>query len=530
MKTRRPKWLSHLENSIYDDVKGYTISMYSLALEGWRRGLDLSFINNGRNKALIEFQLSDGNKTHKFLSSQGDLITDKARKTCLNKAKTKELLIKNNVPTPKGKYFSNDVKDKTILETAKNIGYPLVIKPVSGYGGQGVIANIKNQSELKEALWYLRGELGEKKIILERYFAGEDYRVYVLKDEVLGIIKRIPANVIGDGSSTIMELIREKNKRRKNSPVLGSSTIKIDDELKTKLKDYDLTLDSILTKGRQVFLKTKNNISAGGDPIDITDEVSDEIKQIAIKACNSIPGLPHAGVDLLVNEKGETVVLEVNARPSLRTHLFPEAGESRDIPKKVIDFYFPETRGKQNYSFYFDFGIVWSHFRQQASQTIKIPSIPEGPTASVAYKITGNIERKKIINWLRNKATDVQIHCNIKVLDEQKLYIVLGGPKKNIDKFRSIICTLSNNGINIYKLINTNSLNPIQIGFTVSNKIDKSSKNNKSDKDYKQNIKDKKSNELENLKYKKEYEKIIKSTSWKITKPIRILGKIIRRK
>src|SRR5690625_45197 len=108
------QWLPHLKSSIPESAKGYTTGMYSIALEGWRRGLSLKFINSFRTKSNTVFELSDDNKTHRFTASRGDLVSQEAMEICRNKAKTKEYLIRENVPTPLGKDFPEGTKVKDI--------------------------------------------------------------------------------------------------------------------------------------------------------------------------------------------------------------------------------------------------------------------------------------------------------------------------------------------------------------------------------------------------------------------------------
>src|SRR5690625_2714252 len=323
MEKKEFKWLPHLENSIPESAKGYSMSFYAIALEGWRRGLTLKFINENRRTSELLFELASEKNAYKFVVSRGELITDEALRICRNKFETKEYLQKENVPTPNGKLFEKDTPDDEIITFAEENGYPLVIKQSDGTGGKGVIAGIQNKDDFIAALKYVRNDLKYKTVIVEDYFEGEDYRVYVINNEVVGIIKRIPANIVGDGKSTIRELIKEENKLRQLSPILTSSLIKNDKELQRKLKQNNFDLDSVPTKGKRVFLKSKNNISAGGDPVDITDIISDEIKQIAIDGVNAIPGLPHPAVDLMVSEKDtKATIVEVKPRARIRPYLF----------------------------------------------------------------------------------------------------------------------------------------------------------------------------------------------------------------
>src|SRR5699024_3990775 len=174
---------------------------------------------------------------------------------------------------------------------------------------------------------------------------GEDYRLYVVGDKFVGAIKRIPANIIGGGKNTVNQLINLKNLSRDKNPAIGKSPIKIDKELLNELSKMDYTLDSIPKKGELLYLKSKSNISSGRDPIDATDEIPDRVKNMAVAACNAIPGLVKSGV-YVIYDKGtnNAIILEINTLPSIRTHLFTMEGKARDIPSAIIDYYFPETK------------------------------------------------------------------------------------------------------------------------------------------------------------------------------------------
>src|SRR5699024_6269210 len=116
---------------------------------------------------------------------------------CIDKSKTKDYLEANNVPTPKGKCFNSEAGETEIAKCADELGYPVVLKPTYGYAGKGVIAGIQNKGELLDALNYVKKDLGFEELIIEEYFKGEDYRIYVVDNKVISVIKRVTANVIG---------------------------------------------------------------------------------------------------------------------------------------------------------------------------------------------------------------------------------------------------------------------------------------------------------------------------------------------
>src|SRR5699024_10089382 len=153
------------------------------------------------------------------------------------------------------------------------------------------------------ALSYVRNDLNNTEVIVERHFDGRGYRIYVIGDQVVGAFDRIPANVIGDGENDIKTLLKLKLKERDKNPALFRRPIKIDREMKNLLREKDYTISSVPKQGERVILKTTNNVSSGGDSIDVTDQLTDEIKNIAINAVKAITGLEHAVLDMIRAEE-----------------------------------------------------------------------------------------------------------------------------------------------------------------------------------------------------------------------------------
>lgn len=464
-------WLPHLKNSIPKEAYGHSISMYCVALEGWRRGLNLTFRNFNTAKSNTVYFLSDGKKEHRFVVTKGDKVTDDATLSCNNKYLTKKILLKAGVPTPEGKVFYEDSNDVEIVKYANKLGYPVVIKPLKGSGGKGVIANIRNEIELKKTLTHLRQELNIKNIIVEKHFEGIDCRVYVLDGKVIGAIKRLPANVIGDGKSTIETLINLKQKARFNNPALYGRKIKIDKEVHQVLKQQNYTLDSIPKQGEMVLLKTKNNVSAGGDAIDITDELTDKVKEIALNAANAIPGLVQCGVDLMVDfENDNATVIEINSQPHIASQLFPEKGKGRNIPKAIIDYYFPETKANYNEPlYYFDFGHVWKLFRKGFVKEISIPNVPKGNLKTIKLIISGKVQSTNFSNWIKQLANKYNLNGFLKYLNNGDCQIITSGQANSVDMFKKIVTEESYKIALIEDIKEEPYKEPIKIGFEIFN-------------------------------------------------------------
>src|SRR5699024_5493718 len=292
------------------------LDAFAVALEGWRRGLKLKWYTSdsehfqdmiifGVNPPGRLFSLSSEERTHYFFRTRGDKVTNEAVELMDDKGITKRIMEENDIYAPQGKSFSEADTDEDIIAYSRTIDYPLVFKPTNASLGDGVVTNIDDEDELREAIFYVREELGYPDAVLEQHVEGREFRVYVVHDKVVAAYNRIPANITGDGESTIEELIIEKNRQRRKNARLNSCLIDIDLEILKFIHKKGYSLDSVPAKGEYLPLRQKTNVSSGGDPIDVTDTISKEMKDLAVAAVQAVPGLHHAGVDIIENASGK---------------------------------------------------------------------------------------------------------------------------------------------------------------------------------------------------------------------------------
>src|SRR5699024_10447209 len=238
------------------DAEGTLLDSYAVALEGWRRGLALRWHAKDTEKFkdmhtwYVDepgqlFSLSSEKKTHYFFRTRGDLVTNQAVEIGKDKEWTKQVLKNAGVRVPEGKRFSSNDTDQAVRDYVSSIGFPVVLKPVDNSFGRGVVPGIFTKEDLDYALIYVRSELKIKEVILEQHIPGNEYRIYVVDDQVVAAINRIPANVVGDGKHSIETLINKKNKERNANPRLISCPIQIDYEMERFLDQSNLSLDSI---------------------------------------------------------------------------------------------------------------------------------------------------------------------------------------------------------------------------------------------------------------------------------------------
>jgi cyanophycin synthetase len=152
---------------------------------------------------------------------------------------------------------------------------------------------------------------------------------------------------VGDGHSTIGELIRDENRKaaRLDTPTSPMSKIQSDEAMELYLDEQRLSLDSVIEKGRTVYLRKVANLSAGGMSIDATRTVHDDNIILAQDIAQHFR-LTCLGIDVITKsldkswKEGNFAILEINAAPGILMHLNPAVGESVDVPSHILETFF----------------------------------------------------------------------------------------------------------------------------------------------------------------------------------------------
>ncbi|QQK74188.1 ATP-grasp domain-containing protein [Salicibibacter cibarius] len=533
MKNYYANWLPHLKNAIPIESCKNKVSMYTIALEGWRRGLTLTFyteLDQNRTRQ-IRYSFANGEKEHHFEGSKGDKITDEAFHICDDKALTYEWLSKAGVPVPMGQKFTDEAQEDEIIQYAKTAGFPLVLKPTNGSGGKGVIVNIQSIKALKEALFYVREELKFKEIIIEQFITGDEVRIFVLGDQLFSAVNRIPANVVGDGQRSIRTLIDMKNEERKNVPHLYDRPIKLDRQLYTTLRESGLTLDTIPKYGRRIFLKKTSNVSSGGDPIDVTDQLTPELREMAVQACQAVPGLAHCGLDMMVDwENNKGFVIELNTRPGIGSFLFPMEGKAEDIPKAIIDDYFPETKEihTMHSNVYFDFKTINETLNNGAVEEIEVAPVPTDNVYAKKFILSGVIQDRNYYQWLRKQALQRDLSGYIKALGNRDMEILIAGANKHeVDNYKQVFNYRKDRHEDL-KLREEPWEAPVKIGFDIDGQLETAGLN-QLESQWQSLQEEMQAIQKEKSRLERQNNKIEQSSSWRITVPLRKAGDLIKK-
>lgn len=179
-----------------------------------------------------------------------------------------------------------------------------------------------------------------------------------------------------------------------------------------------------------IYLNFKGNISLGGDPIDVLDSLSQEVKDTAVKALRSVAGLTHGAVDIIINEKDDKAyVLELNPTAQLGGLLYPIEGKSRDIPKAIIDFYFPETKDKNvaQINTFFDFHDVLDPLQNRDATVTTVTPCPQQKVYMKKYIVVGDVLDIGYHRGLRKQAFERELHGYIMTKEIGDIEIVVAG-------------------------------------------------------------------------------------------------------
>lgn len=199
---------------------------------------------------------------------------------------------------------------------ASRLGFPVILKPNSRSQGRLVTKVYDRREYYRVARAILRID---SVMLVQRYCQGNDFRIVVLDDRVISAYQRLPLQVTGNGSSTIGELLRQK--QHEFNAVGRDTVINAEDfRMSQRLRRHRLSLSGIPARGQRVQLLDNANLSAGGDAVDFTDRIHPEWVRLAIDVTKSMC-LRLCGVDVLTDDisapVSDHIILEINAAPGL---------------------------------------------------------------------------------------------------------------------------------------------------------------------------------------------------------------------
>ena len=265
-----------------------------------------------------------------------------------NKVVTKKVLAEKGFRVPKGYEVSS------LEEAVQKFNYvrnkPIVIKPKSTNFGLGITIFKNGTDSLENYSKAVNFALKEDKdILIEEFIEGTEYRFFVIEGKTEAVLLRVPANVVGDGRHSIRELVEMKNANplRGDAKKTPLKKIELGEIEHLQLAEQGLNFESILENNEVAYLRENSNISTGGDSVDMTDEVHESYKKLAVDISNAMMAKV-CGVDLIIPDIKKECnsdnygVIEANFNPMMMMHIYPHSGKSRRLSLNVLKMLFPE--------------------------------------------------------------------------------------------------------------------------------------------------------------------------------------------
>jgi len=295
--------------------------------EAQRRGIRVEVVDAEHGY----FKLNHGGRSVVCRESLSELTSAVAMSRCADKRVTVRLLERAGLSVPRQALAADPEHNAAFL---REIG-AIVVKPIDGEQGKGITVNITSSEEMETAIENA-SQFGER-VLLEQFCEGKDLRIVVINHQVVAAALRKPATVVGDGQSTITELI-EKQSRRRAAATGGESRIPLDAETRRCVASHGHGMDDVLPFGQSLAVRKTANLHTGGTIHDVTDQLHPTLRQAAEQASRVID-IPVTGLDFLVPavDGPDYVIIEANERPGLANH------EPQPTAQRFIDLLFPLT-------------------------------------------------------------------------------------------------------------------------------------------------------------------------------------------
>lgn len=299
------------------------------------QGIDYKILNHRDYDCFVEFThgkhkeyVIGGTKTDKD-NYILPYITD-------DKYFAKQLMSQNKINVPSGIMLSKEMSEQEKEKRYSQFyNKPVVVKPRSTNGGTGITVFSKNvdSNNLQKAIEYAFEF--DNNVLLEEYIAGKEYRFIVINGKCISVVLRRSASVVGDGKSTIQELIEKKDKEPWH--YLLKNRMKIDSPLKMFLKQQNLSLEYIPKQNERIYLRENSNCSTGGESVNVTKEIPAKFKKIAEKAAKVFKAKV-CGVDIIINDwkKDDYAIIEINDDPGYDINEWPYEGEDTRIGLQIL--------------------------------------------------------------------------------------------------------------------------------------------------------------------------------------------------
>ena len=249
------------------------------------------------------------------------------------------------VPTVSARHFAPD-DDGAARSAFREMGTPVALMPDFLCGGRGVTTQIRTEDEFSEgwkvALWahdkHGPGADSDEpgQVRMEADATGISVSAYVVGETLTAAAVLLPLYVVGDGRSTVAELLQDLLRRREQHSLLKRYPVSVSDK---QLMARGIDRNQVLSRGRVCFLRRRASLAVGGVPVDVTDSLPDDLRELAVSAVWAIPGLSAGQVEIStasLSDTSEACVTAVDGQASFRVHHYPVIGRPRNVAEALV--------------------------------------------------------------------------------------------------------------------------------------------------------------------------------------------------
>lgn len=242
------------------------------------------------------------------------------------------------------------LSEEQAVSAARDIGFPVVIKPNRGDYGVGINVLLQNEEDVRRAF---KTVVSHQDVLVEGHVEGGNHRLLVMYGQFVAAVQQFPAQIKGDGRLSVRELVDAVNADRTGDLTTSYRKIAIDEDALRILKSQGYGLDDVPAAGAKVLLRIHSNLSVGGTMENVTQSVHPDNREMAVRAAR-VMGLNVAGIDFITTDVSKSWVdvggriIEINSTPGfilgwpegqLEDHflsgMFPE-GEDGHIPTVYV--------------------------------------------------------------------------------------------------------------------------------------------------------------------------------------------------
>lgn len=336
-----PATLERLKTLAYEAWPGTRVIAIVEAAKA--RDIPVHWVNKSLKPNLL--QLGQGARARRIMTGRSDRTGFLAASLSTDKELTKELLRSVGVPVAEGRRAANA---EDAWEAALELGLPVVVKPVDADYGKGVALNLNSREQVVEA--FQQAQAISIDVMVERFAPGSEHRLLVVGGKVVAAVRRDPPQIVGDGHSTIAELVAEANRDPRRGMIEHAPLSTIDLANPTALavlQEQGYNPSSVPDTGARILIRRNTHRRVGGTTTDVTARIHPDVAARMLDAVRVV-GLDIAGIDVMARDIGRPleeqggVVLEVNFEPELLMHLRPTFGDPQPVAEAIVGLVFPE--------------------------------------------------------------------------------------------------------------------------------------------------------------------------------------------